>query len=99
VDHLTYEILAWLAAGNRLFRPREATAKDENEFRDLVAVLAQLRGKGWVSFLDGHISRTGSGIYLAVGPVLLTPEGLAALESDVRLGARAPWPGLVPWRQ
>ena len=99
MDELSYEILAWLAPGNRLFRPREASAEAEGEFREVVGALLRIRDLGWVSFLDGHISKTSGGIYVAVGPVLLTPEGVGVLERDVRLGARPPWPhGLLPWR-
>ena len=99
MEPLTYEILAWLAAGNRFFRPQDATAGSEQEFRSVVHELERLRDKGMVSFLDGHVNRLSSGIYLGVGPVLLNPEGISALERDVRLGARPPWSGeSLPWR-
>jgi hypothetical protein len=99
VDDLEYEVLAWLAAGNKVFRPREAIAQAEEAFRAVVAVLDRLRERGLVSYLDGHIAHTESGIYLMVGPVGLTPTGELALERDRSLGARPPWAhGPLPWR-
>jgi hypothetical protein len=53
VDDLEYEALAWLAAGNKVFRPREATARDEEAFRAVIPVLGRLRQRGLVSYLDG----------------------------------------------
>jgi hypothetical protein len=96
MDPLTYQLLSWLAAGNAVLRPRDATA--EAEFRDVVQALGRLRDKGWVTYLSGHISQASSGTYLAVGPVLLTPQGETALLRDRRLGPRPPWPGALPWR-
>ena len=34
VDDLDYEMLSWLAAGNSVFRPREATHEAEEAFRE-----------------------------------------------------------------
>ena len=98
MDPLTYQLLSWLAAGNAIFRPRDATAEAQVQFREVVQTLGRLRDRGWVSYLSGHVSETSSGTYLAVGPVLLTPQGEAALQRDLRLGARPPWPGALPWR-
>ena len=99
VDNLEHEVLAWLAPGNHVFRPRETTAEAEEAFRTVIPVLRTLRERGLVSYLDGHVVRTKSGIYLMVGPVLLTPAGLGALERDARLGERPPWTGdPLPWR-
>jgi hypothetical protein len=99
VDDLEYEVLAWLAAGNKVFRPREATARAEEAFRSVIAVLDRLRDRGLLSYLDAHVARTESGIYLMVGPVQLTPAGESALERDRSLGARPPWAhGPLPWR-
>jgi hypothetical protein len=98
MDQLTHELLAWLAAGNGVLRPRESTAEAEEEFREVVVALRRLREDGLVTYLNGHVSETTSGIFLAVGPVLLTPEGEAALERDRRAGPRPPWPGPLPWR-
>jgi hypothetical protein len=98
MDDLTYELLAWIAAGNRVVRPREATADAEEEFRGVVFALSALRQAGLVAYQDGHVSRTASGVYLAVGPVSLTPEGEAALKRDAELGTRPPWSGTLPWR-
>jgi hypothetical protein len=97
MDPLTYQLLSWLAAGNRVFRPRDATAKAQVEFREVVESLGRLRDRGWVTYLSGHISETSSGTYLAVGPVHLTPDGESALLRDRRLGARPAWPGTLPW--
>lgn len=98
VDDLDYELLAWLAAGHSIFRPTEAAADCEQPFLALVARLLRLRDQGLVAFLDGHVAQTESGTYLMVGPVQLTPAGVAALEKDRRLGARPPWAGPLPWR-
>jgi hypothetical protein len=95
---LTYEVLAWLGAGNGVLRPRESTAQAEEDFRDVVVALRRLREEGWVTYLNGHVSETTSGIFLAVGPVLLTPEGELALEREQRAGVRPTWPGPLPWR-
>ena len=99
VDDLEYEVLAWLAGGNKVFRPREAVAHDEEAFRAVVAVLGRLRERGLIGYLDGHVAHTESGIYLMVGPVQLTPAGGLALERDRSLGGRPPWAhGPLPWR-
>ena len=99
MDPLTYELLSWLAAGNAVFRPREATAQAEQAFREVVERLRRLREAGLVTYLEGHVSQTKSGIYLAVGPVLLTEAGRSSLERDRRLGDRPPWSGgMLPWR-
>jgi hypothetical protein len=86
LDDLTYEVISWLAGGHTVFRPREATRESEESFRPVVALLAQLRERGWVHYLEGHVSQTAGGIYLMVGPVQLTEPGKAALERDRRLG-------------
>ncbi len=99
MDDLTFEVLSWLSAGNRLFRPRESTAAGEEAFRGVVSLLQQMRGKELVTYLDGHVTRTEAGIYLMVGPVYLAPKGIAALERDIRSGPRPPWGGgALPWR-
>jgi hypothetical protein len=99
LDDLTYEVISWLAGGHTVFRPREATRESEESFRPVVALLAQLRERGWVHYLEGHVSQTAGGIYLMVGPVQLTEPGKAALERDRRLGARPPRTGdPLPWR-
>ena len=92
MDPLTYQLLSWLAAGNAVFRPRDATAKAQEEFREVVQTLGRLRDKGWVNYLSSHMSETTSGTYLTVGPVLLAPPGETALQRDRRLGDRPPWP-------
>jgi hypothetical protein len=43
VNDLAYEVLSWLAEGNSVFRPREATREAEEGFRGLVHLLGQLR--------------------------------------------------------
>ena len=48
--------------------------------------LVRLRDREHVSYLDGHVTKTGSGIYLMVGPVQLTAEGKAALARDQEPG-------------
>ena len=98
MDPLTYQLLSWLAAGNKVFRPRDGTAEAQAEFREVVQAIGRLRDNGWVTYLTGHISETASRTYLAVGPVLLTPEGESALLRDRRLGARPTWPGALPWQ-
>jgi hypothetical protein len=98
MDRLAYQLLSWIAAGNAVLRPRDTTAQAQEEFREVVQTLGRLRDKGWVNYLSSHMSETGSGTYLAVGPVLLTPEGETALQRDRRLGERPPWPGALPWR-
>jgi hypothetical protein len=98
MDQLTHELLAWLAAGNGVLRPRETTAEAEEEFREVVVALRRLREDGLVTYLNGHVSEPTSGIFLAVGPVLLTPQGESALERDRAAGTRPPWPGPLPWR-
>ena len=51
MDDLIYEILAWLAGGHSVFRPREATEEAEEAFRPVVAVLARLRDRaGWTTW-------------------------------------------------
>jgi hypothetical protein len=98
MDPLTYQLLSWLAAGNRVLRPRDATAEAQGEFREVVQTLGRLRDKGWATYLSSDISETASGTYLAVGPVILTAQGETALLRDRRLGARRPWIGALPWR-
>jgi hypothetical protein len=99
VDDLDYEMLSWLAAGNSVFRPREATHEAEEAFREVVVRLVRLRDREQVSYLDGHVTTTKAGIYLMVGPVQLTPAGKAMLEHDQRLGPRPPRSGdPLPWR-
>ncbi len=99
VDDLDYEMLFWLAAGNSVFRPREATHEAEEAFREVVMRLVRLRDREHVSYLDGHVTKTGAGIYLVVGPVQLTAEGKAALARDQSLGLRPPRSGdALPWR-
>jgi hypothetical protein len=99
MDDMTYEVLSWLAAGNSVFRPREATREAEEAFRGTVSLLHRLRDQGLVHYLSGHVARGESGIYLMVGPVQLTPSGKAALERDRGLGDRAPRRGdPLPWR-
>jgi hypothetical protein len=98
MDQLTYELLAWLGEGNGVLRPRASTTQAEEEFRDVVVALRRLREDGLVTYLNGHVSETTSGIFLAVGPVLLTPEGELALERERRAGTRPTWPGPLPWR-
>ena len=99
MDDLEYEVLAWLGAGNKVFRPREATAEAEEAFRGVIAVLERLRDRGLLGYLDGHVAQTESGIYLMVGPVQLTPAGVSALDRDRSLGGRPPWThGPLPWR-
>jgi hypothetical protein len=98
MEQLTHELLAWLAAGNGVLRPRESTAEAEEEFREVVVALRRLRENGLVTYLNGHVSETTSGIFLAVGPVLLTPAGELALKRAYRNGDRPPWPGPLPWR-
>jgi hypothetical protein len=56
VTDLEYEVLACLAAGNTVFRAREATAQAEEAFRDVVAAHHRLRDRGFVTYLDGHIT-------------------------------------------
>ena len=98
MDPLSYQLLSWLAAGNRVFRPRDPTAEAQEEFREVVQTLGRLRDKGWVNYRSNHMSETATGTYLAVGPVLLTPQGESALQRDRRLGDRPPWPGALPWQ-
>jgi hypothetical protein len=98
MDQLTHELLAWLGAGNGVLRPRESTAQAEEEFREVVVALRRLREYGMVTYLNGHVSETNSGIFLAVGPVLLTPEGELELERERQAGSRPTWPGSLPWR-
>ena len=98
MDPLSYQILEWLAEGNTVLRPRDGTAEAQAEFSQVVQSLGRLRDRGWVDYLSSHFSQTASGTYLAVGPVRLMPEGERALQLDRRLGARAPWPGVLPWR-
>lgn len=99
LDELTYEVLSWVSAGNAVFRPREATRDAEEDFRGMVPVLHGLRAQGLISYLDGHVTQTSSGIYLLVGPVEITPAGSSALEHDRRSGERPPRAAeLIPWR-
>lgn len=100
MDDLTFEVLSWISAGNTIFRPREATRDAEEDFRGLVALLQRLRDQGLITYMNGHVTQTGSGIYLMVGPVSLAPAGGAALERDRRSGERPPWTGqALPWRR
>jgi prepilin-type processing-associated H-X9-DG protein len=99
MDVMTYEVLSWLAAGNSVFRPREATREAEEAFRGAVSLLNRLRDQGMVAYQDGHVAQAGSGIYLMVGPVLITERGKAALERDRSLGDRGPRQrDPLPWR-
>ena len=54
MDPLTYHLLTWLAVGNAVLRPRDATAEAQMEFREVVQTLGRLRDKGWVEYLTGH---------------------------------------------
>ncbi len=79
MDDLEYEVLAWLGAGNKVFRPREATVQAEEAFRSVIAVLERLRERGLLTYLDAHVGRTESGIYLMVlerNPDAMKPEPL-----------------------
>jgi hypothetical protein len=97
VNDLEYEVLAWLAAGNSVFRPREATREAEEAFRGAVELLGVLRDRGLVDYRNEHVTTTESGIFLGVGPV--QPAGKDALERDQRLGPRPPRTSdSVPWR-
>jgi hypothetical protein len=58
MDPLTYQLLNWLAAGNAVFRPRDATAEAQADFREAVQALGRLRDVGWVSYLSGRVSDT-----------------------------------------
>lgn len=99
MNDLEYDVLSWLAAGNSVFRPREATREAEEAFRGTVQLLGVLRDRGLVSYRDEHVTTTESGIFLGVGPVQLTPAGKEALERDRRLGPRPARPSdSVPWR-
>ncbi len=99
VVDLDSEMLSWLAAGNSVFRPREATHEAEDAFREVVMRLVRLRDREQVGYVDGHVTTTEAGIYLMVGPVQLTPAGNAMLERDQRLGPRPPRSGdPIPWR-
>ena len=99
MDDLTYEVLSWLAAGNSVFMPRESTAHGEEAFRGVEPLLHRLRDQRLITYVDGHITQTQSGIYLIVGPVHLTPDGRSALERDLRSGERPQWKGeALPWR-
>ena len=96
LDPLSFEMLAWLAGGGSVFRPRRDTAQPE-EFEEVVRLLREMRLKELVTFLDGHLSTTAGGAYLAVGPVLITPRGMALLERDRHLGERPSY-GRLPWQ-
>ena len=98
MDQLTLELLAWIGAGNGVVRPREPTAQGEEEFREVVVALRRLREDGLVTYLNGHVSETTSGISPAIGPVLLTPGGELALERARQAGARPTWRGTLPWQ-
>jgi hypothetical protein len=98
MDDLEYEALAWLSAGNSVFRPREATREAEEAFRAVIGPLARLRAAGLVNYLDGHVAQRKSGIYLMVGPVALTMDGKAALERDRHVSRTQRQGGLLPWR-
>jgi hypothetical protein len=99
VTNLEYQVLAWLAAGNGVFRPRDATLQAEETFREVVVLLARLRTKGLLDYQDRHVMKGQSGIHLMVGPVKLTPEGKAELERDRQLGSRpSRLVESMPWR-
>ena len=61
MDALTYQLLSWLAVGNAVLRPRDATAEAHAEFEGVVQALGRSRDKGWVTYLSGHMSQTSSG--------------------------------------
>lgn len=50
MNDLEYEVLAWLAAGNSVFRPREATREAEEAFWGAVELLGVLRDRGLVDY-------------------------------------------------
>jgi hypothetical protein len=100
MDDLCYQLLSWLAPGNRVARPRERSVDAEQDFEAVVRLLERLRDQRLVTYRSRHVTRSASGAYLLVGPVDLTPDGLAALERDRRLRERPAWTGdPLPWRQ
>ena len=99
MDELEYEVLSCVATSKATFRPRDATREAEAAFLRTVSLLHQLRERGLIRYLDGHVAKRESGPYLMVGPVQLTAAGQAALARDRSLGERPPRSGdPLPWR-
>jgi hypothetical protein len=98
MDELEYEVLSGIARGQSVFRPKDRSPAAQQAFGETVGLLLRLRRGGLIDFTDSRISKTEQGSYLAVGPVTLTPQGLAALTKDRRLGLRPPRTYDRPWR-
>lgn len=97
MDDIDYHLLSWLEQGHSVFRPAERTEKSRQDFQALAERIAGLRGRGFIHYLDNHISKTESGEYLLIGPCTLLAEGRAALKRDRDLGSRPPRSHDRPW--
>ena len=79
MDPVEYALLAWVENGHDVFQPAEPTEAERQAFQRTAARLLDLRERGLIQIAAAHISQTGSGHYLKVGPCVLTAQGRAAL--------------------
>jgi hypothetical protein len=93
VDPLEYALLAWVESGHVVFQPTEPTEAERQSFQRTAARVLDLRERGWIEVAAAHISRSGSGHYLRIGPCALSAEGRAALVNAGWLLGRSAKPG------
>jgi hypothetical protein len=79
MDPVEYAVLAWVESGHAMFQPTEPTEAERQAFQRTAARLLDLRERGLVEVAATHISQTGSGHYLKIGPCALSDAGRAAL--------------------
>jgi hypothetical protein len=79
VDPAEYALLAWVESGHGVFQPAEPTEAERQAFQRTAARLLDLRERGLIQVAAAHISRSGSGHYLRIGPCALSVEGRTAL--------------------
>jgi hypothetical protein len=89
MDLLEYAVLAWVESGHAVFQPAEPTEAEREAFQRTAARLLDLRERGFIQVAAAHISQTGSGHHLKIGPCVLTAQGRAALVKR-RVDASAP---------
>ena len=87
MDDLEYVLLAWVENGHAVFQPADSTEFERQAFQQTAARLLDLRDRGLIQVAAAHISRTGSGDYLRIGPCVLSAEGRATLVNHHRLDA------------
>ncbi len=88
MDDWDYRLLTWLESGHPVFQSAEPTDAARQEFQRTAARVLKLRERGLIHVVAAHISRTGAGDYLRIGPCVLSADGKAALVSYRQLRRR-----------